>query len=236
MRLVEYRRVSTRGQVKDGYGLTIQARDNRAFVAANGHRIVQTFSDDGLKGALPAQDRPGLRAALELLANGVADGLLVGKLDRLARELTVQEATLAVIWRRGKHVFTADHGEVLPDDPDDPMRTAMRQMVGVFAQLDKNMVVKRLRDGRKVKAAEGRHSVGEYAFGFHGEGTGRERDAAPLESEQAALERIIELRSAGASYREIVATLDAEGLKPCKADHWSPMTVRNIWERSRPAE
>jgi DNA invertase Pin-like site-specific DNA recombinase len=235
MRLVEYRRVSTKGQARDGHGLKIQAADNRSYAAAHGHRIVKTFSDDGVKGALPAAERPGLKAALEMLANGAADGLLVGKLDRLARELTVQEATLAVIWRREchhcdghKHVFESASGEVMADDPDDPMRTAMRQMVGVFAQLDKNMVVKRLRDGRKAKSAEGRKAVGQYAYGYQGAGTGRERDAAPDDAEQAAVARIVDLRAAGESYRSIAATLDSEGLSPRKAASWSAMSVRNI--------
>jgi hypothetical protein len=33
---------------------------------------------------------------------------------------------------------------VLQDDSNDPMRTALRQVVGVFAELDRRMVVKRL--------------------------------------------------------------------------------------------
>lgn len=47
----------------------------------------------------------------------------------------------------------ADHGEILPDEADDLVRTAMRQMTGVFTQLDRAMIAKRLRDGRRIKAA-----------------------------------------------------------------------------------
>src|SRR5260221_7745786 len=151
MRLVEYRRVSTAGQVRDGFGLSIQAKANRLWAEANGHRIVKVCSDDAVKGALPPAERPGLRTALDTL-NGQAKGLLVARLDRLAREVTVQEGILALVWLGGWHVFTADAGEVLADDPSDPMRTAMRQMAGVFAQLDKGLIVKRLREGRKAKA------------------------------------------------------------------------------------
>ena len=109
-------------------------------------------------------------------------------------------------------MFTADAGEVLRDDPNDPMRTALRQVVGVFAELDRRMVVKRLRDGRTAKEATGRKATGAYPYGFIGAGKGRERDATPHEGEQAAVRRIADLRSAGASYRTIAATLDAEGL------------------------
>lgn len=230
MRLTEYRRVSSRGQV-DGYGLTVQKTDNAAFTKAHGHKIVKLCSDDAVRGALPAHERPGLQCALDAIADGLSDGLIVGKLDRLARALTVQEAILAQVWQLGGHVFTADSGEVLPDDPDDPMRTAMRQMVGVFAELDRRQVVKRLRDGRKAKASAGKHATGLYPFGYAAGGKGRDRDAVPLDSEQAAVRLIVDLRESGQSYREIVAALEAEGLRPRKADHWSPMTVRGIWLR-----
>ena len=56
-------------------------------------------------------------------------GVVVYNLDRLARKLTVQEGVLATVWDRGGSVFSlGDGGEVQQDDPDDPMRTAMRQM------------------------------------------------------------------------------------------------------------
>jgi DNA invertase Pin-like site-specific DNA recombinase len=132
------------------------------------------------------------------------------------------------VWREGGKVFTAEDGEVRQDDPDDPMRTAIRQVQGVFAELDRKTVVKRLRDGRKAKAATGRKSVGEYAFGYEGHGQGRERDAAPNPTEQVAVRRIAELRTAGKSYREIAAVLDDEGLRPRRAASWSAMSVRNV--------
>jgi DNA invertase Pin-like site-specific DNA recombinase len=72
---------------------------------------------------------------------------------------------VAAIWRDDGHVSAVDQGEVMRDDPDDPMRTAMRQMVGVFAELDRPLVITRLRDGRRAKAAQGGMAVGRYPFG-----------------------------------------------------------------------
>ena len=160
-----------------------------------------------------------------------ATGLIVAKLDRLARALHVQESVLQVVWRSGGSVFTADGGEVLEDDPDDPMRTFVRQVMGGAAQLERGLIAKRMRDGRKEKASMSRHAVGQYRFGQHGDGKGRERDAAPNPAEQVALDRIVALRRAGRSYREIATTLDAEGLRPRRADRWSAMSVRNIATR-----
>jgi DNA invertase Pin-like site-specific DNA recombinase len=183
---------------------------------------------------LPAEERPGLQDALRAVRDGTVDGLICGKLDRLARALTTQEACLAVVWRPrpggrpAGRVFTADIGEILPDDPDDPMRTAMRQMAGVFAQLDRALSVKRMRDGRLAKAAAGKHSVGVYRFGYAGAGEGKDRDAAPLDSEQATVQRIVTLRKDGLSYRRIISQLETEGITPRTAERWSPSTIRAI--------
>lgn len=228
MRLVSYLRVSSTTQL-DGFGLDVQRKAVHRWAKTNGHRIVAEYVDAGVSGALEAEDRPGLSEALRQLRRPPnADGLLVARLDRLARRLTTQEACLALIWREGGRVFTADAGEILVDDADDPMRSALRQMVGVFAELDRKTTVKRMRDGIKAKAATGRKATGSYAYGYHGVGKGRERDSAPRDDEQRAVRRILELRAAEQSYRAIAATLDAEGLRPRKAATWSAMAVRNI--------
>src|SRR5688572_22577813 len=69
-------------------------------------------------------------------------------------------ASSSTAWALGATVYAVDLGEVPRDDPDDPMRTALRQMVGVFAQLERGTVVARLRAGRRRK-----HELGGYAFG-----------------------------------------------------------------------
>ena len=212
----------------DGYGLDAQRRTVRAWAEANKHRIVHTCVDEAISGALEATDRPGLACTLDAITTRVADGVVVARLDRLARQLTVQEATLALVWQHGARVFAVDTGEVHRDDPDDPMRTAIRQVMGVFAELDRKMVVKRLRDGRLAKAAAGRKAVGDYPFGYAPTGKGRDRDTGPAEPEQLAVARVLELRSAGRSYREIAVTLDAEGHKPRRAASWSAAAVRNV--------
>lgn len=46
---------------------------------------------------------------------------------------------------------------------------------------------------------------------------------------QSAIER---LHRDGYSYRQIAAYLDRKGIKPARAEKWSAMSVRNIYERS----
>lgn len=231
MRLVAYLRISSNGQL-DGYGLDNQRRDIQTWAKRHGHEIVDECQDV-VTGKADTIDRAGLLRAMQLIRRPPeAEGIVAGRLDRLARQLTTQEAILALVWREGGRVFTADSGEVLQDDPDDPMRTAIRQVQGVFAELDRKTVVKRLRDGRRAKAAEGKHATGAYPFGYRGVGKGRARDAGPRADEQATIARIIELRAAGHSYRAVAAMLDAEGAPPRRAASWSAASVRNVATRA----
>lgn len=48
---------------------------------------------------------------------------------------------------------------------------------------------------------------------------------------QTAVDRIMQLRGMGLSYRRIAAHLDRKRIQPARAARWSAMTVRNIWER-----
>lgn len=227
MKLIAYLRVSSEGQI-DGYGLDAQARAVRGWCRTHKHRLHRTVSDVGVSGATDALDRPGLADALQSVLSGEVDGIVIARLDRLARALTVQEATLAIVWRAGGAVFTADQGLVLQDDPDDPMRTALRQVVGVFSELERRLVTKRLRDGRAEKARTGRKAVGSYAFGYRAGGIGRERDSVEDPVEIETVREILARRSSGESYRAIAQALNDAGKTAKRGGPWHPMTVRSV--------
>jgi DNA invertase Pin-like site-specific DNA recombinase len=228
MRLVAYLRGSTDRQAEEGPGLEIQERAIREWAKANGHRIVEWTRDEGVSGSNGVENRVGLHDALAAVKDGPAHGLVVYRLDRLARNLTIQETTLAVVWESGGSVFSVDRGEVQKDDPDDPMKTALRQMIGVFAQLERGMIAARLRAGRKLKAEKGGYAYGSPGFGYKA----HEGILVPVEAEQATLARIRELRASGASVREIARTLSAEGHKTKRGgSKWHPTGVARLIDR-----
>ena len=109
----------------------------------------------------------------------------------------------------------------------------MRRIIGLVSEYERDLITKRLHDGRTHKAAKGQHAGGKYPFGFEA-GTNADgvRDAVPNPTEQATLHRIRELRALGQSYRVIASTLDTEGRRPRSARYWSVMSVRNVWERA----
>lgn len=221
---VGYVRVSTEGQV-DGESLPAQREQLRRWAKAHGFTLVAIHEDAGISGSNGLDTRQGLYDALDLITTGKASVLVVKNLDRLARKLTVQEAVLAKVWDSAARVWSIeDGGEVLEDDPDDPMRTAMRQMRGVFAQLERGMIAKRMRDGRRHKAERGGYVGGKPRYGTRA----IEGELVEDETEQRIVALVTERRRAGASLREICTALTDAGLPTRRGGPWQPKVVRAI--------
>jgi DNA invertase Pin-like site-specific DNA recombinase len=223
-----YTRVSTETQVR-GESLEDQEHDGHEWAERRRHHVVRVFTDAGLSGKLAADERPGLAAALEALEAGVIDGLVVRDLDRLARELTVQEAVLAQVWTRDDTIVF-EYGrdaEVLRDDPDDPMRTTIRQVMGAFKELDRKLVAKRLRDGRRSKARKGKHANGPAPYGW----VTRDGELWPVASELEVLDLMRELRASGARQADIAEALNAAGHPARSGGAWTQPVVSRILAR-----
>jgi DNA invertase Pin-like site-specific DNA recombinase len=227
MRVVGYLRVSTERQADEGPGLEAQEQAIRVWAAAEGHQLVACYRDGGVSGANGIDARVGLHEALRALDTGRAGGLVVYRLDRLAQDLPIQEGILGWAWKHRGRVFACDAGEVVQEDPDDPLRRAMRQMLGVFAQLERDMVAARLRAGRRLKAARGGFAYGSPPYGKRSVAGELVDDPA----EQRVIARIRELHTGGASLRQIARTLNAEGFRPRRGKHWQDRTVARIVAR-----
>lgn len=83
---IAYSRVSTEGQANNGYSLAAQEADIRSEIKRRGWKLLELVTDAGLS-AKEMRKRPNLLAALDRLAQGEADVLLVAKLDRLSRNV-----------------------------------------------------------------------------------------------------------------------------------------------------
>ncbi len=223
MRLVGYPRVSTEGQA-NGYGLDTQRAEITRWSKANGHRIVRWCSDEGVSGTVEGLDREGLGCVIETVESGEAEGLVFTRLDRLARALHTQEAALAHIWRAGGRAFATDGGEIHENDPDDPMRKGMRLMMGVFAEIERDMIAMRMRKGRIAKAAAGGYAYGSPAYGTKAEDGVLVTDA----SEAAVLAQMKKMREHQMSLRAIAEVLNADGVPTKRGGRWAPSTVSRL--------
>jgi len=221
LRVTGYVRVSTKAL--DGAGAEVQEGQLRRYCAGTGHVLASVHRDEGVSGTVPFDQRPGLALAMAEVVSGDTGALLIVNLDRLSRSLGGQEAALAYVWRAGRSVFTTS-GEVLRDDPEDPMRTAMRQMMGVFAELERAMIVKRMRAGRAHKKAAGGFIGGTVPYGYKC----LDGDLVPHPTEQQALEHMMRLRASGWSLREIGIALADRGHLPRSGGNWHPKVIASV--------
>lgn len=226
MKVVGYVRVSTKQQTL-GDSLEAQEKAIREWAEGAGHEVVAILKDGGESGKLAEDQRPGLLAALSMLEAGEAEALAVQRLDRLARALHVQEAVLARVWACEADSWEAVGARlVLEDDPDDPMRTFVRQVMGAANQLEASMVSARLRGGRRHKESNGGYGGGFVRYGWAVVGQGKEAQLVEVEAEQATLRRMRRLRKRH-TYRAIAAKLNAEGATAKGGGPWRHTSVRS---------
>jgi DNA invertase Pin-like site-specific DNA recombinase len=206
-----YLRVSGKGQV-EGDGFARQLVAIRQYAVAHNIKIVRVFRDEGISGTKDLENRPAL---LELMTALHSDGvrlMLVEKLDRLARDLIIQETIIGDLKKNNFELSSVSEPDLLQDDPS---RKLMRQIFGAIAEYEKTMIVLKLRGARvRMRARTGR-----------GEGA---KPYGNLPGEQTIIERMRDLRIDGMGFDCIAATLNAEGIRPRRGSRWHGLTVNKI--------
>lgn len=159
MRAFGYVRVSSKGQV-DGDGFQRQEEAIQKYAGKYGVTLEKVYREEGVSGTKGEADRPAFK---EMVAAILQDGVrtvVVESLDRLAREYRIQEQLLIYLAANDIEVINASTEEnVTQAIQSDPMKKAMIQMQGIFAELDKSLLVKKLRLARERKRQEAGGSV-----------------------------------------------------------------------------
>lgn len=226
MRVVAYLRVSTDRQADEGLGLDVQEAAIREWARQHKHRVVDVELDQGRSGAADLINRPGLARALGHLQSGRAQALVVFRLDRLARELLLQEWLRAEILRAGGELRSTSPTEDLHlrADPDDPTGQLVRHILGAIAEYERATIRLRMAAGKARKLEAGGYSHGQPPYGYAAQ-HGR---LVPVVDEQRVLTRMKRWRRTGLSYRDIAGRLNDEGTLPRRGERWHPATVARI--------
>jgi DNA invertase Pin-like site-specific DNA recombinase len=230
---VVYARVSSPGQAERGHGLVVQLAAGVAWCAANGRRVVGQLADEGVPGTLEAFDqRRALAAALEQLRTGAAAELVVYRLDRLGRELVLQELVLRSARDAGGRIRSTSPAEdaLLRDEGTDPAATLVRQIVGAVGEYERKLQRLRMRAGQDAKRAAGGHAAGRPPFGYR---IVRGR-LEPHPEHEPAIVLIRRRLRAGKSLRVIAAELDALELASPGGRGWHPYSVARVARRWAP--
>ena len=206
-----YLRVSGKGQI-EGDGFTRQLKSVREYAAAHDIKIVKVFREEGVSGTVENMDRPAWRDLMATLHSNGVRTILIERLDRLARDLMVQEAAIADLRKNGFTLISAAEPDLMANDPT---RVLMRQLLGAVAQYDKSQIVAKLRGARMRKRAKEGRCEGRKAYGY-------------FEGEQTVIGRMKELRESGMGFDRIAGQLNTEGLKPRTGERWHGLVVNRI--------
>lgn len=220
MKVIAYARVSTEEQSQNGVSLAAQEAKLRSYAALYDLELVEVVLDAGA--SAKTLNRPGLQRALAALESGEAEGLLVAKLDRLTRSVRDLGSLLDSHFKTRFSLFSVA-------DQVDTRTAAGRLVLNLLtsvAEWERECIGERTSQALQHLKAEGRH-VGAPGLGQRMEAG--ELVANPEES--ATVARILELRQAEKTLREIAATLTAEGRRTKRGGKWGPETVRQVLAR-----
>jgi len=215
IRAFAYLRVSGRGQI-EGDGFKRQEIAIRAYAEAHGLKVSKVFREEGISGTSELHGRKALLELLAKQANG-AQIVLIEKLDRLARDLMVQENLIADIQKRGFRLISVAEPDLLENDPT---RKLMRQIIGAICEYEKQMIVLKLRGARERAKAQHGKCEGRKLYGFRA-------------GEADVIAQMKALRESGTSFRQIATVLNAERIKTrTTGKRWYGSAVSQILRRS----
>jgi DNA invertase Pin-like site-specific DNA recombinase len=143
-------RVSTSEQAISGLGLAAQESTIRAECERRGWHLVEVVLDAGESGK--NLDRPGLRHALELVADRKATVLVASKLDRISRSVLDFAALLEWFGAADASLVALDVGV----DTSTPGGRLVANVFASVAEWERDTISARTRDALQAARAQGR--------------------------------------------------------------------------------
>ncbi|WP_412504495.1 recombinase family protein [Roseovarius sp. SYSU LYC5161] len=135
MATIGYRRVSSEGQNLDRQDLG---------------ELDKVF-EEKLSGK-SAKDRPALQAMIDYAREG--DSVVVYSIDRMARDLRDLQDIISTLIDKGVAITFLSERLTFSADADDALAKLQLQMMGAFAEFERNIIKKRQAEGiAKAKAA-----------------------------------------------------------------------------------
>jgi DNA invertase Pin-like site-specific DNA recombinase len=217
---VAYLRVSGAGQV-GGTGFDRQRELCGRYAEKYGFYIVETYQEEGISGTSDETQRPAFQKMLQDLLSNSIRVIIVEGLDRLARTLQVQETLLVYLAAKGVELHSARTEDCVTESMQaDPMKKALIQIQGVFSELEKSLLVLKLRKAReKIRAEKGRcEGVAPYG------------DEDP--NEALVVEKILDYRRDGYGYHTLAQKLNKEGINTRHGRKWQATQIKRICDRA----
>jgi site-specific DNA recombinase len=222
-----YARVSTGAQV-DGTSIDGQREQCRTAAQIHGCTVTGEYIDAGVSGA--KDSRPALDELLAAASAGTIDVVVIAKLDRLGRSLLHLLTLMKRLDALGVRVVSASDNI----DTKTPAGRMMLQLLGVFAEFERERIRERSREGARRRVEDGGFVCSTPPFGYRTvpDPSGRRGVVLAIDAVQARCIREI--------YRLVVrertpltraaASLNAAGYRSASGERWTRGTLAR-WAR-----
>lgn len=141
-----YLRVSTSDQTIENQRLVLED-----VACRHGWQIVATFQDEGISGAKGRDKRPGFNQLCQGITRRDFDMVAAWSVDRVGRSMQDLVAFLSELHAKSVDLYLHQQGL----DTSTPAGRAMFQMLGVFAEFERALIVERVRAGIVRAKGEG---------------------------------------------------------------------------------
>jgi DNA invertase Pin-like site-specific DNA recombinase len=158
MKAALYLRVSTLDQTTENQELELRAAAQRL-----GHEIVDVYADNGISGSKGRDRRPEFDRLCRDVVRRRFDIVMAWSIDRLGRSLQDLVAFLNEVQSARVELYLHKQGL----DTSTPAGRAMFQMLGVFAEFERNVIRERVLAGMaraKVQGTKSGKAIGRPAL------------------------------------------------------------------------
>lgn len=151
-----YIRVSTLDQAREGYSLEAQEETLRKWCEDHSYEVYDLYADRGISGK-DIDHRPDMRRLMHDARERCFDTVVFWALSRFTRSVADLYDTMSKFqqWEVSMVSFTESF------DTSTPMGRAMIGIVGVFAQLERELTGERVRTALATRAAKGKRTCSE---------------------------------------------------------------------------
>jgi site-specific DNA recombinase len=226
LRAAVYARVSSEEQ-REGQTIDSQIAELERFAREKGWSLFGVYKDEGWSGAL--LNRPALDRLRDEAAQKKFELVLINDVDRLARDVAHLGIVKRDLERRGVKVIFRK----LPSD-ESPTYNLMVNILGSFAEFEREMIADRTRRGRRHKVEVRQQFLGSIAaYGYRyipkHKASGQGGYLLVVPEEAALVRQMYEwVDREGLSAHQVAARLNLLQVRPRKGGLWAKSTVLRI--------
>lgn len=215
MTVAIYIRVSTTRQAEEGFSLAAQQKVLEDYCKQHKYIIHQIYADEGISGK-DVQHRDAFKTMLQDAKERKFQAVLVWKLTRFTRSVrdlinTCDELELY-------NVALMSYSESF--DTSTPSGRLMRNLLGVIAQWEREIIAENVVLANSEKVAQG-HSLASFVLGYDF----IEKDLVINAYESKVVQHIFELYIKQQSLSAVARQLNSEGYKSKCGNDYTPQSV-----------